>query len=364
VAEIHLHGGRAIVSAVFQVLGNINGFRPALAGEFTRRALANGKLDLAAVEGLGDLIAADTEAQRRQALAQFRGALSARVEAWREKLISAIAALEAAIDFVDEDDVPEDLLTPAMAAATELVGEMQAALDGAERGERLRDGFVVALAGPPNVGKSTLLNRLARREVAIVTDMPGTTRDPIEVALDLAGVPVILVDTAGVRETRDPIEAEGVRRALARAEAADLVLWLVEANDSDPPPAPAAKQTIVVCTKADLIDSDAQQRLTDRGNLVLSAHTDSGVDRLLQRLASEAEALGGEPALVTHARQRHALAEALGRLKAAIAEAKSGREEIVAEELRLAARALGRITGRVDVEDVLDLIFRKFCVGK
>jgi tRNA modification GTPase len=364
VAEIHLHGGRAIVSAVFQALGNINGFRPALAGEFTRRALANGKLDLAAVEGLGDLIAADTEAQRRQALAQFRGALSARVEAWREKLISAIAALEAAIDFVDEDDVPEDLLTPAMAAATELVGEMQAALDGAERGERLRDGFVVALAGPPNVGKSTLLNRLARREVAIVTDMPGTTRDPIEVALDLAGVPVILVDTAGVRETRDPIEAEGVRRALARAEAADLVLWLVEANDSDPPPAPAAKQTIVVRTKADLIDSDAQQRLTDRGNLVLSAHTDSGVDRLLQRLASEAEALGGEPALVTHARQRHALAEALGRLKAAIAEAKSGREEIVAEELRLAARALGRITGRVDVEDVLDLIFRKFCIGK
>jgi tRNA modification GTPase len=200
--------------------------------------------------------------------------------------------------------------------------------------------------------------------VAIVTDIPGTTRDPIEVALDLAGVPVILVDTAGVRETRDPIEVEGVRRALARAEAADLVLWLVEANDSDPPPAPAAKRTIVVRTKADLIDSAAQQRLTNRGELVLSAQTDSGVDRLLQRLASEAEALCGEPALVTHARQRHALAEALGRLSAAIAEAKSGREEIVAEELRLAARALGRITGRVDVEDVLDLIFRKFCIGK
>jgi tRNA modification GTPase len=364
VAEIHLHGGRAIVSAVFQVLGNINGFRPALAGEFTRRALVNGKLDLAAVEGLGDLIAADTEAQRRQALAQFRGALSARVEAWREKLISAIAVLEAAIDFVDEDDVPEDLLTPAMAAAAELVAEMKAALDDADRGERLREGFVVALAGPPNVGKSTLLNRLARREVAIVTDIPGTTRDPIEVALDLGGVPVVLVDTAGVRETSDPIEAEGVRRAVARAEAADLVLWLVEANDSDPPPAPAAKRTIVVRTKADLIDSAAQQRLTDRGQLVLSAHIDSGVDRLLQRLTSESEAFGGEPALVTHARQRHALAEALGRLKAAIAEARSGREEIVAEELRLAARALGRITGRVDVEDVLDVIFQKFCVGK
>jgi tRNA modification GTPase len=364
VAEIHLHGGRAIVAAVFQVLGNIDGFRPALAGEFTRRALVNGKLDLAAVEGLGDLIAAQTEAQRRQALAQFRGALSACVEAWREKLISVIAAIEASIDFVDEDDVPQSLLPPAMEATAELVAEMKAALDDGERGERLREGFVVALAGPPNVGKSTLLNRLARREVAIVTDIPGTTRDPIEVALDLGGVPVVLVDTAGVRETSDPIEAEGVRRAVARAEAADLVLWLVEANDSDPPPAPAAKRTIVVRTKADLIDSAAQQRLTDRGQLVLSAHIDSGVDRLLQRLTSESEAFGGEPALVTHARQRHALAEALGRLKAAIAEARSGREEIVAEELRLAARALGRITGRVDVEDVLDVIFQKFCVGK
>ncbi|MEX0591158.1 MAG: tRNA uridine-5-carboxymethylaminomethyl(34) synthesis GTPase MnmE [Xanthobacteraceae bacterium] len=363
-AEIHLHGGRAIVAAVFQVLGNIDGFRPAQAGEFTRRALTNGKLDLAAVEGLGDLIAADTEAQRRQALAQFRGALSARVEAWRKKLISALATLEAAIDFVDEDDVPEDLLTPAIEIALELIVEIKTALADAERGERLREGFVVALAGPPNVGKSTLLNRLARREVAIVTDIPGTTRDPIEVALDLAGVPVMLVDTAGVRETRDPVEAEGVRRALARAEAADLVLWLVEANDSQPSSAPAAKRTLVVRTKSDLIDSDAQQRLRDRGDLVLSAQTDSGVDRLLERLTSDAEALGGEPALVTHARQRHALKEAVGQLEAAIVVAESGREEIVAEELRLAARALGRITGRVDVEDVLDQIFQNFCIGK
>jgi tRNA modification GTPase len=229
----------------------------------------------------------------------------------------------------------------------------------------LREGFVVAIAGPPNVGKSTLLNRLARREVAIVTDIPGTTRDPIEVALDLGGVPVVLVDTAGVRETHDPIEAEGVRRAIARAEAADLVLWLVEAADTAAAPVPtAAVQTVVVRTKSDLIDSVAQRRLREAGNLVLSAKTDSGVDQLLKLLTTEARTLAGEPALVTHARQRHALKESVVRLDAAVAAAVAGQEELVAEELRLAARTLGRVTGRVDVEDVLDEVFRNFCVGK
>jgi tRNA modification GTPase len=364
VAEIHLHGGRAIVAAVFQILGNIDGFRPARAGEFTRRALVNGKVDLAAVEGLGDLIAAETEGQRRQALAQYRGALSTRVEGWREKLISALAALEATIDFVDEDDVPEDLLTPAMVTVRELTAEIRVALADAERGERLRDGFVVALAGPPNVGKSTLLNRLARREVAIVTDIPGTTRDSIEVALDLGGVPVVLVDTAGLRLTVDPVEAEGVRRARARTESADLVLWLAEASDPTPPPAPVGARVTIVRTKSDLVDSGTQQRLTDQGELPVSARTDSGMDRLLELLTVEACALGGEPALVTHARQRHALEEAAERLDAAVAAARPGCEEIVAEELRLAARSLGRITGRVDVEDVLDQVFRNFCIGK
>jgi tRNA modification GTPase len=365
VAEIHLHGGRAILAATFQILGNIEGFRPARAGEFTRRALTNGRLDLAAVEGLGDLIAAETEAQRRQALAQFRGALSVRVERWREQLIAALATLEASIDFVDEDDVPKDLLTPVTSVARALAHEIKDALIDAERGERLREGFVVALAGPPNVGKSTLMNRLARREVAIVTDIPGTTRDAIEVALDLGGVPVVLVDTAGVRETRDPIEAEGVRRALVRAEAADLVLWLVDANDSDPSPPPVAQKTIIVRTKSDLIDSVTQRRLRNAGSLLVSAKTDSGVDQLLNVLTDQALSLGGgEPALVTHARQRHALKESVARLEAATAVAAPGQEELVAEELRLAARALGRVTGRVDVEDVLDQVFRNFCIGK
>ncbi len=362
--ELQVHGGRAILVAVFQALENIAGFRPAQAGEFTRRALLNGKLDLSAVEGLGDLIAAETEAQRRQALAQYRGALASKVEEWREQLITILASLEASIDFVDEGDVPEDLLTPATRTAGMLLDEIRGALQDAERGERLREGFVVAIAGPPNAGKSTLLNRLAQREAAIVTDIPGTTRDTIEVALDLKGVPVILVDTAGVRETSDPVESEGVRRALARAASADLVLWIVEADAIEVSPPPSAREVILVRSKADRVDSETQRRLMQSGQLVLSAQSGIGMEALLDLLAQQAEALGGTPALVTHARQRHAIGEAADRIGSAISAAAPGREEIVAEELRLAARALGRVTGRVDVEDVLDLVFRNFCVGK
>jgi tRNA modification GTPase len=362
--EFQVHGGRAILAAVFQALEDIEGFRPAIAGEFTRRALLNGKLDLSAVEGLGDLIAAETEAQRRQALRQYRGALARKVEEWRERLVAILASLEASIDFVDEGDVPEDLLTPATRAAVELLEDVCVALKDAERGERLRDGFVVAIAGPPNAGKSTLLNRLARREAAIVTDIPGTTRDPIEVALDLHGVPVILVDTAGVRETSDPVESEGVRRALGRAESADLVLWLVDADAAEIPSPPSAREVIRVRSKADRVDSETQRRLAQAGELVLSTQSGLGMDALIDLLTRRAEALGGPPALVTHARQRQALSEAADRIASAINIAGAGREEIVAEELRLALRAFGRVTGRVDVEDVLDLVFRNFCVGK
>jgi tRNA modification GTPase len=362
--EFQVHGGRAILAAVFQALENMEGFRPALAGEFTRRALLNGKLDLSAVEGLGDLIAAETEAQRRQALAQYRGALASKVEKWREQLVAVLASLEASIDFVDEGDVPEDLLTPATRTAAALLDELREALKDAERGERLREGFVVAIAGPPNAGKSTLLNRLARREAAIVTEIPGTTRDPIEVALDLKGVPVILVDTAGVRVTSDLVESEGVRRALARAQSADLVLWMVEAGAAEMPPAPSAREVVVVRSKADRVDSETQRQIGQPGQFVLSAQTGEGMDALVDLLTQRADALGGTPALVTHARQRQAIGEAADRIASAINAAAPGREEIAAEELRLAARALGRVTGRVDVEDVLDLVFRNFCVGK
>jgi tRNA modification GTPase len=223
---------------------------------------------------------------------------------------------------------------------------------------------VVAIAGPPNVGKSTLMNRLAQREVAIVSAMPGTTRDLIEVALDLNGVPVILVDTAGVREARDEIEAEGVRRALARAAAADLVLWVVEATDLSPPSAPTAVRTLVVRSKADLVDSETQRALAARESIVVSAKTGLGLDRLIELLGREAAELAGEPALVTRERQRIALGEAVRELERAMAVAARGKEELVAEELRLSANALGRVTGRIGVEEVLGEIFRSFCIGK
>jgi len=363
VVELHVHGGRAIVAAIFRVLEKIPEFRPAEAGEFTRRGLLNGKLDLTAVESLGDLVVAETEAQRRQAMAQFRGALSKKVERWRERLMEAMARIEAAIDFSDESDVPTNLLESAKTIARELITEIEPVLADGLRGERLREGFTVAIAGAPNVGKSTLLNRLAEREVAIVSPIPGTTRDVIEVALDLKGVPVNLIDTAGIREAKDPIEAEGVRRAQARAKEADLVLWLVE-NAESGERANSAREWIVQ-SKADLIDSDSQRRLKDKGLLFVSAKTGIGIDHLIERLSQVAEKLGGEPALVTHARQRHALADAVARLHAALEiENSTTREELFAEELRLAGRALGRITGKHDIEDVLGEIFKNFCIGK
>lgn len=354
-AELHIHGGRAIVSSIFAVFSRIAGFRPAGPGEFTRRALLNGKIDLTRVEGLGDLIAAETEAQRRQAVLQFRGGLSKKVEAWREKLLAVQAEVTAAIDFSDEGDVPKDLLHSARNAAAALVAEIRLALRDAGRGERLREGFTVAIAGAPNVGKSTLLNRLAERDVAIVSDIPGTTRDVIEVALDLNGVPVVLVDTAGIRETSDPVEAEGVKRAQARAQAADLVLWLADDDRQVPVQEPAREW--VVRTKADL-------RAVPPGELAVSAKTGAGIETLIARLAEVAGKLAGEPALVTHARQRQALEAAVAHLVALSSPEISGREELFAEELRCAADALGRITGKIGIEDVLGEIFKNFCVGK
>ena len=230
VAELQLHGGRAVIAAVLAALARIEGLKPAEAGEFTRRAFENGKLDLTAVEGLADLVMAETQGQRRQAFRQLKGLLGDRAESWRQRLIQALALVEATIDFSDEADVPANLLAPALGLARELETEIAAALADGGRGERLREGLVVAIAGPPNAGKSTLLNRIARREAAIVSPYAGTTRDVIEVHLDLAGWPVTLLDTAGIRDTDDPVEMEGVRRARERAAAADLVLWVVDAG--------------------------------------------------------------------------------------------------------------------------------------
>ena len=462
VAELQLHGGHAVVAAVFAALAQIDGLRPAEAGEFTRRAFENGKLDLTAVEGLADLVMAETEGQRRQAFRQMTGALRDRAENWRTQLIQALALVEARIDFSDEADVPQDLVTPALQIARSLEGDIASVLTEGNRGERLREGFVVAIAGPPNAGKSTLLNRIAKREAAIVSPYAGTTRDVIEVHLDLGGLPVTFLDTAGIRETDDPVEREGVRRARERAAGADLILWIVEAGETSRPdeagngmrpdvagnasrssddagnigrsPSAGAGITsrslggretggvthlpsdvgVLLSKESELTPVwlirnkiDLQQWLIQRNeqsvqqegrsepsvrvnrplrNMVnkgltgkseielisnesefgISAKTGEGFDVLLNALARHAEKFlaGAESAVVTRERHRRTLQDALTALRRALVPELSNREDLLAEELRLAARALGRLTGRVDVDDVLDVIFRDFCIGK
>lgn len=388
VAEIQMHGSRAALAAVFDTLARMDGLRPAEPGEFTRRGFENGKLDLTEVEGLGDLIAAETEAQRRQAFRQMKGLLGGRAEGWRQRLIEAQAMIEAPIDFSDEGDVPDDLSAPALVIARELAGEISDVLAAGRRGERLREGLVVAIAGPPNVGKSTLLNRIAGREVAIVSPQAGTTRDVLEVHLDLKGYPVTLIDTAGLRDSDDPVEQEGVRRARVRAQEADLVLWLIDAGATAPKPSGALNHdnSLIIINKIDIeglrnedtfgsenifdnefISQAAAASGVSRETVVpISARDGLGIDRLLNRIAAFAETtLGGaEPALVTRERHRHALQAAMDALNRAGGLPPHGAEDLVAEELRTAATALGRLTGRVDVEDILDVIFRDFCVGK
>lgn len=413
VAELQIHGGRATVAATLSALGRLKGLRPAEPGEFTRRAFENGKLDLTKVEGLADLVMAETEAQRRQALLHLKGLLGNRAEAWRGRLIGALALVEARIDFSDEADVPEDLLTPARRVVRELADEIAKALDDGRRGERLREGLVVAIAGPPNAGKSTLLNRIARREAAIVSPYAGTTRDVIEVHLDLEGYPVTLLDTAGIRPTDDPVELEGVRRARERASAADLVLWVIDAAagrpEADRPGLQSSVPVWIVKNKADLLAPASDHRTEGKatssntvsnssltkiinppvtiprpeskftknelisdtssstlGTFRLSAETGAGLEPLLTALTRQAaESVGaGEPALLTRARHRQTLEATLAALRRALAEPAASREDLLAEELRLAATSLGKLTGRIDVEDVLDVIFRDFCIGK
>ena len=374
IAELQLHGGRAVIAAVLGALGRIEGLRPAEAGEFTRRAFENGRLDLTAVEGLADLIGAETEAQRRQGYTQLKGLLGDRAETWRARLIEALALVEARIDFSDEADVPEDLIGPALTIVRGLRDEIAEALAGATRGERLRDGLVVAIAGPPNAGKSTLLNRIARREVAIVSPFAGTTRDVIEVHLDLDGYPVTLLDTAGIRDSDDPVEQEGVRRARQRASDADLILWVYEAKDevvrSGATPVSGLVTTWMVQNKIDLVPSF---RINERKNeskvsdieFRISASTGLGLADFLAYLTKYVVSyFGTESSLLSRERHRKALDSTKKALDRALAETSTGREELVAEELRSAVQTLGRLTGRVDVEDILDVIFRDFCIGK
>jgi tRNA modification GTPase len=377
VAELQLHGGQAVIAGVLDALGRIEGCRPAEAGEFTRRAFENGRLDLTAVEGLADLIAAETQAQRRLAFRQLKGLIGDRAEAWRRRLIEALALVEARIDFSDEADVPEDLLGPALHAAQQLRDEIAGVLADGRRGERLRDGLVVAIAGPPNAGKSTLLNRLARREAAIVSPHAGTTRDVIEVHLDLYGYPVTLLDTAGIRDSAEPVEQEGVRRARERAAAADLVLWVIEPSAdglaaNGYPENLANAEIWLIRNKVDLADGSSCVKSPEPDNneqqftLSISALTGQGFEALSAALSAYAKTYfaSTEATVITRARHRHALEETVAALDRALARNHSTDEELIAEELRSAATTLGRLTGRVDVEDILDVIFRDFCIGK
>lgn len=366
VVELHVHGGHAVISALMTSLSMIEGLRPAEPGEFSRRAFENGKMDLTAVEAIADLVDAETSAQRQQALTQMGGALAKTYDGWRERLVKAMAFAEASIDF-SEEDIPEDLTRQSLDALKVLAQEIREHLSDSGIGERIRDGFRIALTGAPNVGKSSLLNALAKRDVAIVSDIAGTTRDVIEVPMDLSGYAAVIIDTAGIRESEDVIEREGVRRALDQAASADLRLHLVDNLEAaqmvarDP-------NTFVVMNKCDLLaEKDLSETLV--GVHPLSLKSGEGLEGLIMemsaRISNHAANRSKASAPLTRARHRYALEECVDALDRAFVSAAAGADvEMMAEDVRVAAQALGRITGRVDVEELLDRIFSDFCIGK
>ena len=361
-AELGVTGGRAVISALAEALAAISGLRPAEAGEFAWRAFINGKIDLSEVEGIADLVDAETEAQRRQAQRIAGGALRRESEAIRALLIGAMAAIEARIDFSDVEDAGALTMEGIKQAARATRDRIDRSLASAAAAKRLREGFLVVIAGPPNVGKSTLMNALAGREVAITSPFAGTTRDLIEVFLDLRGYPVTLVDTAGIRDSDDPIEREGVARALRRAEHADLTLWLND-GDSPPPPPVLDGQALIVRTK---IDRHESRRMASRwSDLAISAKTGEGIDKLLDAIGNLAEErmASSEPAVLTLERHRRAFEEARESLSSVLAP-EASEPELIAEDMRRAATAMDRVAGRIGVEDVLGEIFSRLCVGK
>jgi tRNA modification GTPase len=355
VVELHLHGSIAVIAGVLGAIAADGRAQQAEAGEFTRRAFENGRLDLAQVEGLADLIEAETEGQRRQAMRVLSGALGAKAESWRARLVRAAALLEATIDFVDED-VPVDVVPEVRDLLGGVAGELAAEARGARMAERVREGFEIAIVGAPNVGKSTLLNRLAGREAAITSEFAGTTRDVIEVRMDLDGLAVTVLDTAGLREAENEIEEIGIERALARAAAADLRVHLV--LEGQAPMMAVAPGDLVVRGKADQLDAE--------GALAVSGRTGEGVDALVAALSAELQERSAGIGVAIRERHRVAMTRAVAYLEAAEA-AMAGESmlaDLVAEELRSAVRAIDSLVGRVDVEHILDEIFASFCIGK
>ncbi|MCY4497565.1 MAG: tRNA uridine-5-carboxymethylaminomethyl(34) synthesis GTPase MnmE [Rhodospirillaceae bacterium] len=362
VGELHVHGSRAVIDGVIDELCRLPDVRPSEPGEFSRRAFANGKLDLVQAEGIADLVAAETRLQRIQAIRQLQGGLSELYDSWRSRAIACLAEAEASLDFIDEADVGSVALDPAKPRL--LARDIAAHLDDDQRGERLREGFRVAVLGPPNSGKSSLVNLLARREAAIVSSTAGTTRDIIEVHLSLGGWPITLADTAGIREAGDSIEREGIRRALNWAKQADVTVFLGDlSTDEESCVASTPARSLQVWNKSDLRSPARDPRVTN-DDVVISCRTGKGIDELLEALRAAVAAVGGHPEdglALTRVRHRQALKRAAEALRRA---AQVETMELAAEELRAAVHALGRITGRVDVEDVLDRVFSSFCIGK
>lgn len=369
VAELQVHGSRAVVAEVLAALGGMAGLRSAEAGEFSRRAFRNGKMDLVEVEGLGDLVRARTAVQKRQALEHMTGVASRDYEGWRSMLVDCLARVEASVDFIEEEDIARSALAGVQGRLIQLRNEIVAAIADAERGRAIREGVKVVFAGAPNTGKSSLLNRIARREAAIVSPIPGTTRDVIEVSLDLGGIPVILTDTAGLRTgSADPIEQLGMERAQAEMRGADLTIWVTSPDIANEGIEPGFdSDTIRVLNKADLVPNSSHNRnesLEGRYYLA-SALTGEGISTLLAAIETKVRERFGqrEAPVAVRARHLHALERCAKQLNAAI-DSPTEQIEIVAENLRAAAAELGRITGRIDVEDLLDSIFRDFCIGK
>lgn len=361
VIELHCHGGRATVSAILTCLGDQLGCRPAQAGEFSKRAFENGKMDLTALEGLSDLIAAETEGQRIQALRQSGGDLRTLYDGWRSQLIRCRALIEAELDFSDEEDIPDSVSDQVWSAVESLTGEISNHLDDGQIGEIIREGYRIALLGPPNAGKSSVLNALAQRDVAIVTPIAGTTRDTIDVDFDIRGFKVIVTDTAGLRATDDIVEREGILRAERAARTADLVLWLQPPENSATEGRPT--DAVTLHTKSDLMAAE-DSALASKQLLTINTTQAHGLDDLLTFIEHCLADLTPktEQSVVTRHRHRAALTHCLSLLNSA--RNSSSNLEISSEYLRLAGDCLGRITGRVDVEDLLDVIFSEFCVGK
>lgn len=361
VIELHVHGGLAVIDAVMDALAGLDGLRLAEPGEFTRRAFLNDKMDLTEAEGLIDLIDAETNAQRKQAQRQSQGALGKLYEDWMDRMVPLLAYFEAEIDFADEE-LPDQLGQRNEIKIREICEELTLHLDDKHRGERLRDGVRIAIVGPPNAGKSSLLNALAKRDVAIVSDIAGTTRDVIEVHLDLAGYPVILSDTAGIREAENSIENEGVKRALKAAEESDLKVIVVDASTPDWQSQLEAHRTPNSISLLNKIDtSNIQSVGTDF--FAVSVKSGAGIQVFLDylgKLVAEEFGLSETPS-ITRNRHREAVSEAVAALQRALI---APEVALAAEDLRMAVRALGRITGKVDVEDLLDIIFSEFCIGK